>query len=116
MTTKQLTACQARWAEALLEYYFVITYWPGKDNVQADALTRKDNDIVSQDQLKKEACQQILLTSDKLDLRIIQGLKEALITVLAPIEATKSFLDTVTVIDRVLRANRNKPSLEALRI
>ena len=51
-----------------------------------------------------------------MDLRIVQGLKEALITVLAPIEATKSFLDTVTVVDRVLRANRNKPSLEALRI
>ena len=55
MTIKQLTACQARWAKALLEYYFVITYWPGKDNVQADALTCKDNNIVSQDQLKKEA-------------------------------------------------------------
>ncbi len=49
MTTKQLTARQARWAKALLEYYFVITYWLGKDNVQADALTRKDNDVVSQD-------------------------------------------------------------------
>src|SRR6266536_4669828 len=39
MTTKQLTARQARWAEALSEYYFIITYRPGKDNVQADALT-----------------------------------------------------------------------------
>jgi hypothetical protein len=33
MTTKQLTARQARWAEALSEYYFIITYRPGKDNV-----------------------------------------------------------------------------------
>ena len=47
MTTKQLTACQARWAKALSEYYFVITYQPGKDNVQADALTCKDNNVVS---------------------------------------------------------------------
>jgi len=67
--------------------------------VQVDALTYKDNDVVSQDQLKKEACQQILLTSDKVDPRIVQGLEEASIAVLAPIEATKSFLDTVTIMD-----------------
>src|SRR6266536_2677299 len=98
--------------------YFIITYRPGKDNVQADALTRKSDDIVSQDQLKKAARQQILLTSDKLDPRIVQGLEEALIAVLAPMEAatTKSFLDTATVVDRVLRANRDEPSLEALRV
>ena len=34
---------------ALLEYYFVITYQLSKDNMQADALTYKDNNIVSQD-------------------------------------------------------------------
>ncbi len=33
MTTKQLIARQARWAEALSEYYFIITYRPGKENV-----------------------------------------------------------------------------------
>ena len=84
--------------------------------MQADALTRKDDDVVSQDQLKKEARQQILLTSDKLDPRIVQELEEASIAVLAPMEATKSFLDTVTVVDQVLQANHNEPSLEALRI
>ena len=116
MTTKQLTARQARWAEALSEYYFIITYRPGKDNVQADALTRRNDDVVNQDQLKKAARQQILLTSDKLDPRIVRELEEASVAVLAPLEATKSFLDTVTVVDRVLRANRNEPSLETLRI
>ena len=34
MTTKQLTARQAKWAEALSEYYFIITYRPGKDNTR----------------------------------------------------------------------------------
>ena len=47
MTTKQLTACQARWAKALLKYYFIITYRPGKDNVQADALTCRNNNVVN---------------------------------------------------------------------
>ena len=71
MTTKQLTARQARWAEALSEYYFIITYRPGKDNVQADALTRRNDDVASQDQLKKDIRQQVLLTADKLDPRIV---------------------------------------------
>ena len=39
MTTKQLTARQARWAEALSEYYFQIMYRTGTSNVKADALT-----------------------------------------------------------------------------
>jgi hypothetical protein len=118
MTTKQLTARQARWAEALSEYYFNITYRPGRDNVQADALTRREDDVVSQDQIKKAVCQQTLLTPDKLDPRIVRELEEASIAVLAPLEATatKSFLDTITVVDRVLRANREEPSLEALRV
>jgi hypothetical protein len=51
--------------------------------------------------LKKAARQQILLTADKLDPRIIQELAKALIAVLASIKttATKSFLDTVTIVD-----------------
>jgi len=38
MTTKRLTARQARWAEALSQYYFLIMYRAGKENAQADAL------------------------------------------------------------------------------
>ena len=83
MSTKQLTARQARWAEALSEYYFIITYRPGKDNVQADALTRRNDEVASQDQLKKEARQQILLTADKLDPRIVQQLEDMSVNVLA---------------------------------
>ena len=32
MTTKRLTRRQARWAEFLADYYFVITYWPRSQN------------------------------------------------------------------------------------
>ena len=117
MTTKQLTARQARWAEALSEYYFIITYRPGKDNVQADALTRRNDEVASQDQLKKEIRQQILLTADKLDPRIVQELEDMSVNVLAPLGTStpKPFLDTITVVDRVLQANLQEPSLEALR-
>jgi transposase InsO family protein len=118
MSTKQLTARQARWAEALSEYYFIITYRPGKDNVQADALTRRNDEVASQDQLKKEARQQILLTADKLDPRIVQQLEDMSVNVLAPLGTSTSqpFLDTITVVDQVLQANRQEPSLEALRV
>ena len=39
MTTKQLTGQQARWAEVLSEYHFIIMYHTGKENTKADALT-----------------------------------------------------------------------------
>jgi hypothetical protein len=45
MTTKQLTSRQARWAEALTEYHFVIMYRTGKQNAKADALTRQDDKV-----------------------------------------------------------------------
>jgi hypothetical protein len=48
----------------------------------------------------------------------VQKLEQVLIIILASIEtaATKLFLDTITIISRILRANRNKPFLEILRI
>ena len=39
MTTKQLTSQQARWAEVLLEYHFIIMYYTRKENTKANALT-----------------------------------------------------------------------------
>ena len=43
MTTKALTARQARWAEVLSRYHFRIMYKPGATNC-ADALTRREQD------------------------------------------------------------------------
>ena len=43
MTTKKLTPRQARWAEFLSEYNFIISYQSGKKNNKADALTWKTN-------------------------------------------------------------------------
>ena len=45
MTTKQLTSRQARWAEILSQFFFTIMYRPGKENTQADTLTRREQDV-----------------------------------------------------------------------
>ena len=42
MTTKKLSARQARWAEYLSRFNFQIVYKPGCENHAADALSRKD--------------------------------------------------------------------------
>ena len=52
MTTKQLNQRQARWAEALAEFYFTIAYRSGKQNKKADTLTRREQDVGAQDAVK----------------------------------------------------------------
>ena len=42
---RQLSERHARWSLTLSEFNFMIEYRPGKDNVQADALSRKDEDM-----------------------------------------------------------------------
>ena len=44
MTTKKLTPRQARWAEFLSKYNFVISYQSDKKNDKADALTCKPSE------------------------------------------------------------------------
>ena len=74
--------------------------------------------MASQDQLKKDIRQQVLLTADKLDPRIVRQLENMSVNVLAPLGTLTlpPFLDTITVVDQVLQANRQEPSLEALRV
>ena len=41
ITTKKLTPRQAKWAEFLFKFNFIVSYQTGKKNNKADALTRK---------------------------------------------------------------------------
>ena len=77
MTTKQLNQRQARWAEALAEFYFTIAYRPGKENEKADTLTRREQDVGAQDALKHAHRTQVLLPLTNVDPRIIEELDQA---------------------------------------
>jgi transposase InsO family protein len=102
MTKRSLSARQARWAELLSRYHFMITYRSGKQNQRADALTRREEDVKSQNQVKLEARTQVMIPQEKVDLQIR--------ATLAPV-----LLGDMTLIDQILQKNRESLSLEPLR-
>ena len=53
MTSKALNARQARWAELLADYNFLITYRPGAQNPLADALSRRTDELDDQNTKKR---------------------------------------------------------------
>ena len=100
--TKKLNACQARWAEFLSHFYFLIKYQPGQQNTLADALSRP---LRRQEDADSDHQMQILIKPENIE----QAAKEDLSADIGPLE---SDLHTV---DRILRANRESSSLEELR-
>ena len=68
MTTKKLTPRQARWAEFLSKYNFVISYQSGKKNKKADALTCKPNERpVDRNDERLEHRMQMLLPPERFE-------------------------------------------------
>lgn len=75
MTTKQLNRRQARWAEYLSRFSFVIKYNPGKNHQKADALTRLPGvrpQNVEDDRIQHQ--HQTILKPHQLDPEIIRVL------------------------------------------
>jgi hypothetical protein len=114
MTTKKLTARQARWAEALSEYYFAIMYRPGKDNQLADALTRRDQEVDLQDGVKSEFRTKAFLSQDQIDPQVLRDLGIETEDSINDIEGD-NFEESLTLVDRLLRQNREAESLQSLR-
>ena len=108
MSTKKLNARQARWAEFLSRFFFVIRYRPGKQNTLADALTRHAREGIDITRHRM----QILLKPECLDESVKQDLQPALMSApeLAPVEPD------IHIVDEVLRANRTSRSLDELRL
>jgi transposase InsO family protein len=117
MTSKTLNSRQARWAEVLANYHFMIMYRPGKQNPLADALTRRVDELNPQNVTKRDQRFQQLLRDDQIDSYFLEGKlrqdtpEENLINNLdlAPISPA------LGIVDQVLAANRAAPSLQALR-
>ncbi|KAI0991384.1 hypothetical protein K3495_g16803, partial [Podosphaera aphanis] len=102
MTTKTLNARQARWAEALAEFNFLIKYRPGKANAAADALSRREQDVTPQDIVKSKSRNQALLKNHQIEEN--------------PFETSIAFMETFQLVDKILDANRNDPSLQSSRV
>ena len=109
MTTKALTARQARWAEILSEYNFLIRYKPGTTN-RADALTRREQDSESQLAVKVAVRSQTLLGPDRLDPRILSEMPMD-----RPLELASIEVSGLDLIDELLQANRTSISLQEYR-
>ncbi|POS82116.1 hypothetical protein EPUL_006419, partial [Erysiphe pulchra] len=107
MTTKNLTARQARWSELLSQFFFYIAYRPGKKNVAADALTRQSQDLHIQKTTAEAFRRKPLLKQEQLDPKITQNLDICSFTL--------SEVTPITLIDRILQANKTDPSLESMR-
>jgi hypothetical protein len=45
MSVRKLTERQIQWSLTLVYYNFTIAYTPSKDNIQADALSRREQDL-----------------------------------------------------------------------
>lgn len=132
MTTKALNSRQANWAEYLSRFHFTIRYRPGKNNTLADALSRQEDVVHQQNEVKKAFRKQILLPQECLDTRIVEELElkkvgtnsssppeDNNIEMLAHMDELSDPIiqpgQTLHLVDRILRANRSDPTLESYR-
>jgi hypothetical protein len=101
-TTKRLLRPrQARWAELISMYNFKIVYRPGKENIIADALSRKSEELQSQKEIAIAGRTMQLIKDDQLGISL-HNLTLA--------------KEQVHLVDQLLHANRNAESLETFRM
>ncbi|KAI0991735.1 hypothetical protein K3495_g16452, partial [Podosphaera aphanis] len=70
MSTKQLNRRQARWAEYLSRFNFIIKYRPGKQGGKPDALTRRSEDLPEADDERRRHQSQIVLKRENLEPKL----------------------------------------------
>ncbi len=71
MTMKQLNQRQARWSLKLADYDFVIVYRPGKEAVKPDALSRRDEHLVTERERQENA--KVLLPPERFLVSTIES-------------------------------------------
>ncbi|KAH0603285.1 uncharacterized protein H6S33_007607 [Morchella sextelata] len=70
MSTKQLNRRQARWAEYLSRFNFVIKYRPGKQGGKLDALTRRSGDLPGEGDERQLHQSQFILKKEDLEAKL----------------------------------------------
>ena len=103
--------------EKLSEYAFIITYRPGRDNILADALSRKSEDLATIKAREQEA-RNIrifdlgqIVASVRAGEAIIATLSSAIAALEEAEEPSEAILRGFRLIDEILRANRALESL-----
>ncbi|KAH7554700.1 hypothetical protein BM1_07361 [Bipolaris maydis] len=116
MSTKVLNARQARWAEELAPFNFLIRYTPGKSNARADILSRREQDMENLKLAQTDNRSRVLLGPHRLDNRINSDLAEIFIiqkhqqlTAISAIEPSSEpmSLDSLELIEAILQLNRS---------
>ena len=84
--------------EFLFDFNFQIIYTAGKNNQKADILSRREQDLETQELAKKDSRSRVLLGPDRVDPRINAELAEAFVEktiqhILAPILAPLSLVE-----------------------
>ena len=101
MTTKRLSARQARWAELLSRYNFKLAYRAGKSNSRADALSRKAEDVQAQEGAIAQYRTQTLLPTSKVDSQILNELQIPATPQIASLQETDGY-DSLQLTDKLL--------------
>ena len=111
MTTKKLNARQARRAEFLFRFYFLIKYRPGRQNTLADALSRPSK---KQEDTDSDHWMQILPKPEQVERKhFIHGWNIADNT--EPPADIEPLESDVHIVDQILWANQDSESLNELR-
>ena len=103
MSSKNLTARQARWSEVLSQFFFQIMYRPGRKNELADALSRREQETDPPTLIKDQIRFRPLLSGEQISPKVRQELGIA-------------FLEPLPLIDALLRENREHKSLATARM
>ncbi|KAI3220470.1 hypothetical protein DTO012A9_10171 [Penicillium roqueforti] len=116
MTARQMNQRQVRWSEFLSQFHFVIKYRPGKRNIIADVLSRKESPCTDVSRhltlLPKECFGEETKSIPEIEMSPLQteSVQDTEPPPL-PVETTQN----LDITERVQLANRQSPELEAFR-
>jgi transposase InsO family protein len=112
-TKRLLNPRQARWQDCLSEFNFKLMYRPGSENIVADALSRKHEELRTQKEKDIAARTSTLISPDQIcDLEPAPQQDQH-----TPDSQTNTDrpLEGFELVDRILHLNRSSPSLERQR-